>query len=139
MRLIFVISVSLFAAACAHGEAPMSMGPPDFTRIETESAPNAAYYADCIGQASAQGAYGRAHDADTEMVLFTCTGTPAQRFFDALGPRSAAIGSEIVVGTKTYRSTNPVQANLFGVDYCWRDDGSYECTVSLNAGTFLRP
>ncbi|RZJ00652.1 MAG: hypothetical protein EON90_06435 [Brevundimonas sp.] len=139
MRLIFIVSAALFAAACAHGEAPMSAGPPDFARIETTPAPNAAYYADCIGQAAAQGAYGRAADADTDMVLFTCTGTPARLFYDALGPRSAAVGSEVVVGARTYRSTNPVQANLFGVDYCWVDGGTYECTISLNAGTFLRP
>ena len=138
MRLLPVVSALLATAACA--TAPeAAMGPPNFTAIETSPSPKAEFYAACIGQAAAQGAYGRASDPDTEMVLFTCTGTPARLFYDALAARSAEVGSETVIGARTYRSTNPVRANLFGVDYCWVEAGDYQCTISLNAGEFLRP
>lgn len=129
---------ALTLSACAHAPEPEA-GPPDYSAIATETSPRAHYYADCIAQAAATGAYGRAHDPDTEMVLFTCTGGPARAFYEALAERSAEVGSEHQAGGRTYRSTNAVRRNLFGVDYCWTEGREHGCVVSLNAGEFLRP
>lgn len=124
-------------ATCA--TAPEASGPADFTPIAGEPAPpNARLYADCLAQAAAGGAYRRGSDADTEMILFICSGAPAQAFYDALAVRSAAIGSEQAVGGLTYRSTNRVQRDLFGVDYCVSGDpAGPRCVISLNTGDFL--
>jgi hypothetical protein len=139
MRLVAVVIASLSAAACAHAPDPAT-GPPDFAPIPTSAAPNARFYADCIGQAAAQGSYGRGFDDSTEMVLFTCTGPPAMNFYNALQTHSARIGSEVLRDGRTWRSTNPVQRNLFGVDYCWKDEADrHECVISLRTGEFIRP
>ena len=130
--------MALVLTGCAHGPEPDS-GAPDFTPIVGEPAPpQARFYADCIAASVAAGAYRRARDPDTELILFTCTGAPARAFYEGLAARSAAIGSEIVVGGRTLRSTNRVNADLFGVDWCATDGvGGHECVISLNAGPFL--
>ena len=49
------------------------------------------------------------------------------------------VKSEFQFEGRTYRSTDRVVANLFGVDYCSTGDGDdYACVVTLNAGRFLR-
>lgn len=139
MRTICIAVLGALAiTACAHAPEPVA-GPPSYAAVAVESSPKARFYADCIGQAATGGTYGRAHDEDTEMVLFTCTGAPARAFYDALAGRSAEVGSETQSGSRTYRSTNAVQRDLFGVDYCFTDAGEHSCVVSLNAGEFLRP
>ncbi len=129
---------ALALTACAHAPEPMA-GPPDYSAVPFERSAKARLYADCIAQAATAGTYGRAHDPDTEMVLFVCTGSPARAFYDGLATRSTEVGSQRDVDGGTYRSTNPVERNLFGVDYCSTDGDGYECVISLNAGEFLRP
>ena len=125
-------------AACA--SAPSDEGPPDLTPIAGEPAnARAKLYADCVGQAATAGTYDRLRDPDTNLVRFTCSGEPARAFFEALGPRSAEIGSQWTAAGRTWRSTNTVRRNLFGVDYCSAGAaGDHQCVVVLNAGEFLR-
>lgn len=138
--LVLAVPVLLTAAACAHApDTPP--GPPDYAPVVTDAtAPHARLYADCIAQSAAAGTYARAHQGDTELVLFTCTAAPARAFYDGLADWSARIGAEAVSDGQTFRSTNPVQRDLFGVDYCSTDGaGDYLCVISLNAGPFLAP
>jgi hypothetical protein len=131
------VGMALLLGACAHtSEEPPTA--PDFSEVPTTASPNARFYADCIADAVRASRYGRASDGDTEMVLFTCVGPTARAFYDALGPHSFSVSSQVQAGGRTLRSTNPVRANLFGVDYCSTDNnGDYRCVISLNAGAFL--
>ncbi len=129
--------VLLSIAACAGHPPPSSA--PDYQPIAGEQAPpQAALYASCLADATTSQRYRHAHDADTNLILFTCTGTPATAFFEGLAAYSARIGSEFKHAGRTYRSTARVRQNLFGVDYCATDGTSYECVVTLNAGPFVR-
>ena len=124
-------------AACA--TAPEPSGPPDLTPAAGEAAPaRAELYADCIGQAATAGTYDRMRDPDTTLLRFTCTGEPARAFDDALGDWSARQESEWTAAGRTWRSTNRVRRDLFGVDYCSTggpDD--HQCVIVLNTGSFL--
>jgi hypothetical protein len=135
--IVLVGAASL--AACATAPAEASSLPPDYSLVATTPAPdNARLYANCLGQAAEAGAYARAHDDSTELILFTCTGIPARAFYDGLAARSAAVGSQFVSEGRTYRATNAVVRNLFGVDHCSTDSAEdYRCVVSFNAGAFL--
>ena len=137
-RSIATLAACAALAACATAPEAVT-GPADFVPIPAEpNPPQAKLYADCIGQAAGAGTYVRAHDASTELLLFTCTGAPARAFYDGLAAHSAKVGSEAVHNGRTFRSTNPVQRNLFGVDYCSTDGADdYRCVVTLNAGSFL--
>jgi hypothetical protein len=123
--------------ACAGAAAPP--GPPDYAAIAgSQAGPRARLYADCIGQSVDLAAYDHVRDDDSELIRFTCEGAPARAFYDGLAARSAAIGSEWTHDGRTWRSTNKVQANLFGVDHCSFDGAAgYRCVVILNAGEFL--
>lgn len=139
IRPILVVALgALGLTACATTpDAPS--GPPDFTAIATHPSDRARLYSDCIGQAIARNAYGRASDGDAELILFTCQDGPARAFYDGLAERAAAVGSEVQAEGRTFRSTNRVQRNLIGVDYCSTDgEGDHECVITLNAGEFLR-
>lgn len=133
------LALGLILTGCAHqneGYIP----PPNYGPVAAEPSVKANLYADCIADAVAAKRYGRAYDESTELILFTCIGAPARAFYEALGPWSAQVGSEARADGRTFRSTNPVRRNLFGVDWCSTDGaGDYRCVVSLNAGTFLRP
>ncbi len=131
----FILSAALLSACATTPEAPT--GPPDFTAVPTQTSPRARLYADCIGQAVSTSDYAAAHDGDSSLVLFTCTGAPARVFYDGLAARSAAVGSEVHANGRTYRSTNAVQRDLYGVDYCSTDGSAYQCVITLNAGEFL--
>ena len=142
MRLpsvLLSLAAAASAAACATGD-PEREAPPDLAPVAGSPAtPRAKLYADCVGQAAQAGTYDRSRDPDTELIRFTCSGEPARLFFDALAARSATIGSEWTAQGRTWRSTNRVRRNLFGVDYCWREaEGGHGCVVVLNAGDFLR-
>lgn len=119
---------------------PERMAAPDYAAIAGEMAPpQARLYADCISQASGNRAYQRAQSDDSTLLLFTCTGAAARAFYEGLEARSAAIGSEFAASGRTFRSTEVVQRNLFGVDYCSTDGrGDYACVITLNTGAFLR-
>lgn len=142
MRATMLFTAAACAAAltaCA-GVPDAPIGPPDYALIPVEPSPRAALYADCIAQATANRSYGRAHDRDTELVVFTCTGAPARAFYEGLAARSAEVGSEWTFDGRTWRSTNRVQRDLFGADWCSTDPQTgHRCVISLNAGAFLRP
>jgi len=139
-RALFAVFCSLVLGgpvACA--TMPEVTGPPDYAAIATQTEPRAGLYADCIAQASTTGTYAHAQDDGSSLILFTCTGAPARVFYDGLAARSAAIGSQFVSEGRTFRSTNRVVRDLFGVDYCSTDGGDdYACVITLNAGDFLR-
>ena len=133
------LTLALTLGACAHAQDAATPAP-DYTPLAGEPAPaNARLYADCLGQAAAAGAFRRAADGGgEELILFTCTGTPARAFFDALGLWSARIDSAFDHDGRTYRSTAKVQANLFDVDSCSAvDGGDHRCVLTFNAGDFL--
>lgn len=111
---------------------------PDYAPLVTAPHPRAALYVDCIAQATAAGAYGYAESDGNVRLLFTCTGPPARAFYEGLATRSAAIGSEVHIGGRTLRTTELVERDMFGVDYCSTggpDD--FRCIVSLNTGAAL--
>ena len=135
VRFAALSSAALLAGcATAGGEAAVA---PDYTPPAGDPAPRAKLYADCAGEAAQAGRNDRVRDGDTTMVRFTCTGAPAQAFYAALGPWSATRQSQWTAQGRTWRSTNRVQRNLFGVDYCSSDGAAAECVITLNGGAFL--
>ena len=140
IRSVTIASLLLALGACAHAPDATPIAP-DYTPIAGDPAPpNARYYADCIGQAAASGAFRRASDGGgDELILFTCTGAPARAFYDALGPWSVRLGSGFLHNGRSYRSTAKVVANMFGVDSCSvnASDADPRCVLTFNAGDFL--
>jgi hypothetical protein len=127
-----ILSLAL-VAACAHHAAPPVA--PDYRPVTTAPAPpQAALYADCLADAAANHRIARATDPDTTLLLFTCTGAPAKAFFDGLAAYSAKIGSEFTADGHTFRATQRVRHDLFGVDYC----SAEQCVITLNTGPFAR-
>ena len=138
IRPILAVTVLIAVSGCATAPEATFAGPPDFSPIQPQSHPRARLFVDCIAQATAAGAYGHAHSGDSDRLLFTCTGAPARAFYDGLAQRSAAIGSEVQTDGRTFRTTEIVEGDLFGVDYCstgGADD--FTCVVTLNTGTAL--
>lgn len=143
MRVAALLMSAALAACASTGGDDAPLGPPSLAVSENVAPPpQAAFYADCIAQSAA----GRTYFGDTrldEILRFNCSGDVAQRFFDGLAARSAAAGSEMVVGIRTWRFTNAIQRDTIGLDYCWRDQPNanaepiYQCTVVLNVGSFL--
>lgn len=138
------LAAALILSACAtSGSEGEVLGPPSLDVSENIPAPEQArLYADCIAQSTAQHDYFR-EARDPTLLRFNCESDVAQRFFDGLGPHSARVGSEMVVGAQTWRFSNPIQRDLVGLDYCIRDATdqtapTYTCTVVLNVGDFLR-
>jgi hypothetical protein len=123
-------------AGCVHGAK--DSGPPDYAPIAGLPAPpNARLYADCVGQAAARGAFDRVRDESTELIRFTCEGEPARAFYDGLAAWSAHVGSGFEHGGRSYRATQRVRRDLFGVDYCSADGREHRCDVVLRTGEFL--
>lgn len=132
------LAASLALAGCATAPDEGAARPPDYRPIQTQPHPRARLFVDCIAQATAAGAYGHAHSGDSDRLLFTCTGAPARDFYEGLAARSAAIGTEVQVDGRTFRTTEVVERDLFGVDYCSTggpDD--FRCIVTLNTGAAL--
>lgn len=139
LTLAIVAFAGLTASACASGpDAPA--GPPDYSAVATlPPSPRARLYADCVAASVAAGTYAHAQNDDTDMVVFTCDGRPARAFYEGLAEHSAAVGSQFVHDGRTWRSTNRVERDLFGVDVCSTDGAAdFRCSISLNAGGFLR-
>ncbi|MGV9009741.1 hypothetical protein [Brevundimonas sp.] len=138
-RPMIALALAATLSACSHGGQTAATAP-DYAPIVGSPAPtNARFYADCIAQAAASGTFVRASDGGgDELILFTCTGSPAAAFYDALGPWSAQIGSAFDHGGRRYRATARVQRNLFGVDSCSAfGDADHRCVITFNAGDFL--
>jgi hypothetical protein len=136
---MLVALTGVAAAACASGP-DVPAGPPNYSAVATlPPSPRARLYADCVAASVAAGTYAHAQNHDTDMVVFTCDGRPARAFYEGLAERSAAVGSQFVHDGRTWRSTNRVERDLFGVDVCSTDGAAdFRCSISLNAGPFLR-
>lgn len=133
------VAALLNTAACAHGPET-APSPPNYTPlVSQEAGPHAVLYADCIRLAAAAGRYRQVLDGGDELLLFTCSGSVAQAFWDALGPHSAAMDTGWEQDGRRYRSTAKVQQNLIGVDYCTVDASGddAQCVLTFNAGDFL--
>lgn len=131
--LLFVV-----AAACASSPEPAApSGPPDVRLTEgLQAPPQARLYAECIAQAAETGAYVRERDGGT--LRFNCTGGIAKWFFDAIGPWSAKVDSEVIADGATWRFSKKLIRDSYGVDGCSRDaTGVYQCVVVLAVGPFI--
>ncbi len=137
----FAILISALTVTACAGTPEVAARPPDYASIAgTPAPPQARLISDCVDDAIHREDFDRVSDPDTEMLRFVCKGAAARAFFAGLARRSAEAGSEFMHDGRTYRSTNPVRRNLFGVDYCVHDGGEdYRCAVNLNVGEFLRP
>ncbi|MBU1323659.1 MAG: hypothetical protein KJ676_00295 [Alphaproteobacteria bacterium] len=141
MRVAAALLMSLSTAACATGGGGPAP-PPDLTPIPgSPLTPTARLVLACVDQAQTSGGVDMIAEDDGEgrMVRFTCTGAPAEALFAALAPRSTAIGSEWVEGGIVHRSTERMQENLYGIDFCRRDGGGHACVFNLNLGAFIGP
>ncbi len=135
---MLAVTVLIAVAGCATAPEPTFDGPPDYSPIQTQPSPRASLFVDCIAQAIAAGVFGHANSGDSDRLLFTCAGAPARAFYDGLARRSDTIGSEVTVNGRTFRSTEIVERDLFGVDYCstgGTDD--FICVITLNTGAAL--
>jgi hypothetical protein len=142
MRLIalpacLIASLSLTACATVRGEDTPA-GPPTVIRTPGEPAPaQAKLYADCLAASAAAGAYEKEPGAD--LLRLTCAGAPARAFYDGLSVWSTiGEGSEIVAEGRTWRYTQKIEKDPFGLDDCSTDGaGDYRCTIILTVGKFL--
>ncbi|MEQ1780012.1 MAG: hypothetical protein ABMA14_01545 [Hyphomonadaceae bacterium] len=127
----------LLMGACASAPEPAPSGPPVIALTPGLLAPpQARLYADCIAQAAETGAYNTERDGGT--LRFTCTGEVAKTFYDGLQKRSADVGSEYVADGLTWRFTNKLIKDSYGVDGCSSNSaGVYQCVVIFNAGDFI--
>ena len=138
MRILIALAMSLTTAACATGGGETS-GPPDLTPVRgSPLTPTARLVLECVDQAQTSGGVDVIGDGgEGRMIRFTCTGDVAEGLFEALGPRSAVIGSEWVEGGVVHRSTERMQENLYGLDFCRRDGAAHACVFNLNLGAFI--
>ena len=130
-------TVTLTACASTGRVDPVPAGPPTVIRTPGEPAPaQARLYADCLAASAAAGTYEKEPGAD--MLRLTCAGTPAHAFYDGLATWSATEGSEVVAEGRTWRYTQKIDRNPYGLDDCSTDGaGDYRCTIILNVGAFL--
>ncbi len=141
MRVVTAALMALTTAACATGGEETAR-PPDLTPVPGRSlTPTARLALACVDQAQTSGGVDMIAEDDGEgrMIRFTCSGAPAEALFAALEPRSTAIGSEWVEGGVVHRSTERMQENLYGLDFCRRDGAAHACVLNLNLGAFIGP
>ena len=138
-RVGLIVCAGATLGACASGaKAPVVV---DFSELAGRPAPaRGLLYVSCMNQAADAGTFRQVSDSEsTTLLLLDCDGIPARAFYEALGPWSSSIGSQFQSEGRTYRSTAKVVQNLFGVDYCSVGIASdYRCTLSFNAGDFLK-
>jgi hypothetical protein len=135
-RKPWIAIAALALSACASTSPPVVA--PDFTEITPSAAPaRTILYTDCISQAIERPAVARLSRGDAELIRFTCTGAPAQRFYEAL----AVLGDEAVsvwqADGRTFRATAKIGRDLFGADYCSSGPGGAVCQIVLNTCSFL--
>ena len=95
-------------------------------------------YAACVGEATSSGRVDVVGDRSTHLLRFTCTGTPARSLYEALGDWSRSRRSTWEAGGRTWRSTEAIERDLVGADYCSSSPaGGAECSIQLNVGPFL--
>ena len=142
MRLILLpaaLIASLSVTACASaGSQVAPSGPPTAARMPGEPAPpQARLYADCLAASATAGTYEKEPGAD--LLRLTCAGPPARAFYDGLAVWSTVgEGSEMVAEGRTWRYTQKIERNPFGLDDCSTDGvDDYRCTIILTVGKFL--
>jgi hypothetical protein len=138
--LITCIAAGLTVSGCVTlgGGDDAPSGPPTVIRTPGEPAPpHARLYADCLAASVAAGTYEK--EPGVELLRLTCAGAPARAFYDALAAwASTGGGSEVVAEGRTWRYTQKIQRNPYGLDDCSTDGaGDYRCTITLNVGDFL--
>lgn len=138
-RVPVAITVAVAMSACAAVPRPGTPAPNLAPIVGSPAPSHALLYARCIAQAVEADTYDRTSDPDTHLLRFTCRGAPARAFYDGLEHWSTAIGSEWLADARTWRSTQKVVHDLFGVDYCSARAGGEDavCVVVLNTGMFL--
>lgn len=105
-------------ATCASIPA-VPTGSLDCSPIETRPAPSrAGHDAACIAASVAADTCTHVQDADTDLIVFGCESGPARAFYKALAQRSEEVGAESTFTDQTYRSTDRVLHDLFGIDLC---------------------
>ena len=137
MRVACLAILVLALSACASKHKPESPAPLDLSLTAPLPAPpQAKLYADCIAQAASTGAYNTERDGGT--LRFTCMGSVAKAFYDGLGSRSAEVGSQYGADGLTWRFSNRLIKDSYGVDGCSLDAaGDYRCVVVLRTGDFI--
>ena len=141
MRLIalpacLIGSLSLTACATIGGEDTPA-GPPTVIRALGEPAPaQARLYADCLAASATAGTYQK--EPGVDLLRLTCAGAPARAFYDGLATWSTTEGSQITAESRTWRYTQKIEKDPFGLDDCSTDGaGDYRCTIILTVGKFL--
>lgn len=132
------ICLAASLSACATAEhMSMPPGPPTVTRTPGEPAPTQAkLYADCLAASAAAGTYQK--EPGVDLLRLTCAGAPARAFYDGLATWSATEGSQISAEGRTWRYTQKIERDPFGLDDCSTDGaGDYRCTIILTVGKFL--
>ena len=133
------VLAAMALCACASTPAPRPFEvAADLSEPAASAAPaKTVLYTDCISQAISSNKVAHVADADTKLIRFTCSGAPAQRFYEAL----AVLGDQAVsvwqADGRTYRATAKVKKSLFGADYCSTGAGGAVCHIVLNAGSLL--
>lgn len=130
-------AASVLTACASTGVAAAPAGPPTVIRTPGEPAPpHARLYADCLAASAAAGTYVK--EPGVELLRLTCTGAPARAFYDALALWSTTEGSQIVAEGRTWRYTQKIERDPYGLDDCSTDgNGDYRCAITLTVGAFL--
>jgi hypothetical protein len=138
-RLAPILAMGLTLSGCVTmgGGDDAPVGPPTVIRTPGEPAPaQAKLLADCLAASAAAGTYEK--EPGFDLLRLTCSGAPARAFYDGLAVWASTEGSEIVAEGRTWRYTQKIEKNPFGLDDCSTDGaGDYRCTISLNVGRFL--
>jgi hypothetical protein len=139
MRLAFGLAAVLALSACASVAPSPPPAAPDFSEITPMAAPaRTVLYTDCLAQAIERPAVARLSRGKAELLRFTCTGAPAQRFYEALAVLGDSAVSVWKDGERTFRATALVKDDLFGIDYCSTSPANDPvCQIVLNTGAFL--
>jgi hypothetical protein len=136
-QIACLAAASALTACASIGGEPAPSGPPTVIRTPGEPAPaHAKLYADCLAASAAAGTYEK--EPGAELLRLTCSGAPARAFYDALAVWSTTEGSQIEAEGRTWRYTQKIERNPYGLDDCSTDGvGDYRCTITLNVGKFL--
>jgi len=139
MRPALAFAALLALSACASVAPSPPAAATDFSEITPMAAPaRTVLYTDCLAQAIERPAVARLSRDGAELLRFTCTGAPAQRFYEALGALEDGSVSIWKDAERTFRATALVKDDLFGVDYCSTSPANDPvCQIVLNTGAFL--
>ena len=134
--LALLCAVAVTACATTGDEVDAA---PDYSPIEAlPVTDNGRLVIACLEQSLAANRYHRiSDDENSGLIRFLCEGGPATAQFEALGPRSARIGSEFRIDGVVHRSSERIQDNLYGLDLCRAAAGGHECEINLNLGGFI--